>query len=87
MMAPEVAVEAVRASVWKNSSVRKPKSARAHLACIGPMPMDRAARREPNAGFPTGPEIGTSIPGVRLPNQHGETMSGRKGSNVRRTSG
>jgi len=39
-----------------------------------PMPLDRAARREPDADFPTGPEIGTPIPDIRLPNQHGEMI-------------
>ena len=39
-----------------------------------PMPLDRAARREPDVGFPTGPEIGTAIPDIRLPNQHGEMI-------------
>lgn len=39
-----------------------------------PMPLDRAARREPDAGFPTGPEIGAAIPRIRLPNQHGEMI-------------
>lgn len=52
-----------------------------------PMPLDRAARREPDADFPTGPEIGTAIPGIRLPNQHGEMIDvaerrGRKGAIV-----
>jgi hypothetical protein len=39
-----------------------------------PMPIDRAARREPDADFPTGPEIGTAIPAIRLPNQRGEMI-------------
>ena len=49
-----------------------------------PMPIDRAARREPDADFPTGPAIGESIPSVKLPNQRGdmvdivERLNGRK---------
>ena len=40
-----------------------------------PMPIDRAARREPNADFPTGPAIGETLPDIRLPNQNGETIN------------
>jgi len=52
-----------------------------------PMPMDRAARREPDADFPTGPDIGAALPNIRLPNQHGEIIDvaqhrGRKGAIV-----
>jgi len=36
-----------------------------------PMPLDRGARREPGADFPTGPAIGSPLPPVRLPDQHG----------------
>ena len=49
-----------------------------------PMPIDRAARREPVADFPTGPAIGESVPSVKLPNQRGamvdivERLNGRK---------
>ncbi len=32
-----------------------------------PMPLDRAARREPQADFPTGPEVGTLLPPVASP--------------------
>ena len=32
-----------------------------------PLPLDRAARREPGADFPTGPEIGSALPAVCLP--------------------
>ncbi|MEM7250832.1 MAG: hypothetical protein AAF493_05390 [Pseudomonadota bacterium] len=50
-----------------------------------PMPIDRAARREPESDFPTGPEIGSPIPTVRLTNQHGRLVdvgneSGRRGA-------
>lgn len=52
-----------------------------------PMPMDRAARREPDAGFPTGPAVGATLPDIRLPNQRGEMTDvaqhrGRKGAIV-----
>jgi hypothetical protein len=52
-----------------------------------PMPIDRAARREPDADFPTGPGIGAALPAIRLPNQHGEMINvgehrGRKGAIV-----
>ena len=36
-----------------------------------PMPIDRAARREPDEDFPTGPPIGATLPDVVLPNQFG----------------
>ena len=36
-----------------------------------PMPIDRAARREPGADFPTGPDIGSPLPPIVLPDQHG----------------
>ena len=39
-----------------------------------PMPIDRAARREPDADFPTGPAIGSALPDIRLPNQHGKMV-------------
>ncbi len=39
-----------------------------------PMPLSRAARREPDAGFPTGPEIGASLPSIVLPDQHGRLV-------------
>jgi len=39
-----------------------------------PMPLDRAARREPDADFPTGPSIGSVLPPIRLPNQLGELV-------------
>ena len=36
-----------------------------------PMPLSRAARREPAADFPTGPDIGVRLPDIVLPDQHG----------------
>lgn len=39
-----------------------------------PMPLSRAARREPPADFPTGPEVGTRLPDVALPDQHGRLV-------------
>ncbi len=39
-----------------------------------PMPVDRAARREPDANFPTGPAIGDTLPPIRLPDQHGQQV-------------
>ena len=39
-----------------------------------PMPINRAARREPDEGFPTGPEIGSRLPPVVLPDQTGELV-------------
>lgn len=52
-----------------------------------PMPIDRAARREPDADFPTGPPVGATLPEVRLPNQHGVMVDlaqrkGRRGAVV-----
>lgn len=48
-----------------------------------PMPLSRAARREPDEDFPTGPPIGAVLPPVTLPNQRGEpvTVAGRFGAN------
>ena len=39
-----------------------------------PMPIDRAARKEPDADFPTGPDIGAALPEIQLPNQHGDIV-------------
>lgn len=39
-----------------------------------PMPLDRAARREPGADFPTGPAVGSPIPPIVLPDQHGDLV-------------
>ena len=39
-----------------------------------PMPIDRAARREPDADFPTGPAIGETLPPIRLPDQFGRMV-------------
>ena len=39
-----------------------------------PMPIDRAARREPDADFPTGPAIGAQLPPIRLPDQNGRMV-------------
>ncbi len=39
-----------------------------------PMPVDRAARREPAEDFPTGPPVGSAIPPIVLPDQHGELV-------------
>ncbi|MEZ5410066.1 MAG: hypothetical protein R2761_18700 [Acidimicrobiales bacterium] len=36
-----------------------------------PMPLDRAARREPGPDFPTGPAVGSVLPPIVLPDQHG----------------
>ena len=52
-----------------------------------PMPLDRAARREPPADFPTGPPIGSVLPVIRLPDQHGNLVDvadrcGERGSVV-----
>ncbi|MEM7406355.1 MAG: hypothetical protein AAF458_13740 [Pseudomonadota bacterium] len=48
-----------------------------------PMPLNRAARREPDEDFPTGPPIGTALPGIQLPNQHGAVVdvASQMGSN------
>ncbi len=43
-----------------------------------PLPLDRAARREPGADFPTGPEIGSALPAVCLPNQQGQFVDIRQ---------
>lgn len=39
-----------------------------------PMPIDRGARREPEADFPTGPAIGEMLPAIRLPDQSGQMV-------------
>jgi len=39
-----------------------------------PLPVDRAARREPGADFPTGPDIGSALPAVCLPDQQGQLV-------------
>ena len=36
-----------------------------------PMPLDRAARPRPEPDFPTGPGVGSQLPPIRLPDQHG----------------
>lgn len=36
-----------------------------------PMPLSRAARREPGADFPTGPAIGEQLPNFSLSDQFG----------------
>ena len=43
-----------------------------------PLPLDRAARREPGADFPTGPEIGSALPAVCLPDQQGRLVDIRQ---------
>lgn len=42
-----------------------------------PMPLDRGARREPGADFPTGPAVGSPLPAIRLRDQHGELVDVR----------
>ena len=49
-----------------------------------PLPLDRAARREPGADFPTGPEIGSALPTVCLPNQQGQLVDIRQQCGNRR---
>ncbi|HTT76119.1 MAG TPA: hypothetical protein VMF50_09095 [Candidatus Binataceae bacterium] len=39
-----------------------------------PMPLSRAARREPGKDFPTGPGIGEPLPNFRLPDQFGRQL-------------
>jgi hypothetical protein len=39
-----------------------------------PMPLSRAARREPGVDFPTGPEVGTRLPDIMLPDQGGRLV-------------
>ena len=48
-----------------------------------PMPLNRAARREPGADFPTGPEIGCALPQIELPDQSGRTIDVRAASGPR----
>ncbi len=48
-----------------------------------PLPLDRAARREPGADFPTGPGIGSALPAVCLPNQQGQLVDIRQRGNRR----
>ena len=49
-----------------------------------PLQVDRAARREPEADFPTGPEIGSALPAVCLPNQQGQLVDIRQQCGNRR---
>ena len=49
-----------------------------------PLPLDRAARREPAADFPTGPGIGSALPAVCLPNQQGQLVDIRQQCGNRR---
>ncbi len=49
-----------------------------------PLPLDRAARREPGADFPTGPEIGSALPSVCLPDQQGQLVDIRQQCGSRR---
>ena len=49
-----------------------------------PLPVDRAARREPGADFPTGPEIGSALPAVCLPDQQGQLVDIRHHCGSRR---
>ncbi len=49
-----------------------------------PLPVDRAARREPGADFPTGPEIGSALPAVCLPDQQGQIVDIRQHCGSRR---
>lgn len=39
-----------------------------------PMPLTRAVRRQPSEGFPTGPDVGCSVPAIVLPSQSGEVV-------------
>ena len=49
-----------------------------------PLPLDRAARREPGADFPTGPGIGSALPAVCLPDQQGQIVDIRQKCSTRR---
>ena len=49
-----------------------------------PLPVDRAARREPGADFPTGPDIGSALPAVCLPDQQGQLVDIRHHCGSRR---
>ena len=49
-----------------------------------PLPVDRAARREPGTDFPTGPAIGNTLPAVCLPNQQGQLVDIRHHCGSRR---
>ena len=42
-----------------------------------PMPLNRGARREPEADFPTGPGIGATLPDIVLPDQNGRLIDVR----------
>lgn len=39
-----------------------------------PMPLTRAVRRQPDVGFPTGPEVGADLPPIVLPDQSGQLV-------------
>jgi hypothetical protein len=39
-----------------------------------PMPLSRAARREPGSDFPTGPAVGERLPAFTLTDQHGRRI-------------
>ena len=52
-----------------------------------PLPVDRAARREPGADFPTAPDIGSALPAVCLPDQQGQLVAIRHHCGSRRAIG
>ena len=39
-----------------------------------PMPLSRAVRKQPPADFPTGPDVGETIPAIALPDQSGNIV-------------
>jgi len=39
-----------------------------------PQPIDRATRRQPGEDHPTGPDVGTAVPAIVLPDQSGATI-------------
>jgi len=43
-----------------------------------PQELTRATRRQPEKGFPTGPEVGEVVPSIVLPDQNGDLINVEK---------
>ncbi len=43
-----------------------------------PMPLTRAVRRQPPEDFPTGPDVGSPVPAIVLPDQSGNPVDVHK---------
>jgi hypothetical protein len=49
-------------------------SGRDKFGFVGPGSAEDPPRRNPEANFPTGPDVGDRLPKFQLPNQHGELV-------------